>query len=193
MPQIKRSHVQIASREAIKHMHDGLLERANVYVVYEKNTREEVIEDMVDYLKSKDVAQYMIQKFDDWKDPRWEGSPTKKEVSQALLWSQYGIGGGGNWIVCCACGKSRSSAMAYSMLCNARGVSYTEAINVLDGKLHWPNDLIIQHTAEIIEESGRYGKGVIEVMDDWKNKHFDPVKASKKKVLSPGERAKERA
>ena len=89
--------------------------------------------------------------FEDFDSPRpGVRLPTAEDIRLALDWSA----GGGDLVVACHAGVSRSSALAYVVRC--RDWSPGEAIRVLTPGWHRPNDLVVRLGAELLGDPAVY-------------------------------------
>ena len=73
-----------------------------------------------------------------------EDSPSVDDVRKAIEWSK----GKKQLFVHCYAGMSRSSAMAYVIACSQMPVDH--ALQVVDLKVHCPNDLIVSIGSDIL-------------------------------------------
>jgi predicted protein tyrosine phosphatase len=85
--------------------------------------------------------------------------PARSHIEQALEFAKNRM----NLIVACQAGISRSSATAFVI--KAAEVGSTEALNILDPKIHMPNRIVIQHGSKILGDPD-----MVDIMDAWKNK-----------------------
>jgi hypothetical protein len=89
--------------------------------------------------------------FEDFVSPRPGARlPAAEDVRLALEWSARG----GDLVVSCHAGVSRSSALAYVVRC--RDWSPWEAIRVLTPGWHRPNDLVVRLGAELLRDRAVY-------------------------------------
>ncbi len=105
--------------------------------------------------KCKDMIVANFDDVVDSKDYRYN-PPTIEDVRRILDWTD----GKNDILVHCYAGISRSSAIAY--LIEAKRTSVKEAIKILNWYLHWPNELILQHGAKILND-----QEVINAIRDW--------------------------
>jgi len=73
--------------------------------------------------------------------------PTRVHVESALDWAENKD----ELVSCCQAGVSRSSAMGFLIACKYNGIN--NAINLLDRRLHYPNDLIVKTGSEILNDT----------------------------------------
>ncbi len=105
---------------------------------------------LYEYLDSKEEVfrKIIVSQMDDIMtsgvDIEGKMGPTDNSVADILL--KAGISG--DVIVHCTGGISRSSAIAYLIACRRTGKP-TEAIKILNPKIHWPNDTIVKIGAKI--------------------------------------------
>ena len=74
--------------------------------------------------------------------------PSKEIINAAINWIKPKLNE--EIVVHCAGGVSRSAALAFIINCIDNEPE--EAMNILDFKFHWPNDLIIRLGAEILNK-----------------------------------------
>lgn len=72
--------------------------------------------------------------------------PTRLHVEKALTWAKDKD----ELVSCCQAGVSRSSAIGFLISCKYNGID--NAVNLLDKRLHYPNDLIIKLGSEILND-----------------------------------------
>ena len=83
--------------------------------------------------------------------------PAKEHVQEGLDWAK----GRERIVVACQAGVSRSSAMAYVIMCSLK--SPQEALSILEHGVHFPNDLIIKHGSRILGKPE-----MIDIVNKWK-------------------------
>lgn len=104
-----------------------------------------VIHEVGNYTDVADIVQNckhaLVLEMDDRISDR-AGSPTKEQVESAI--------NSGYDIVACKQGVSRSAAIAFLIEC--KKTSPKEAIQILDYRKHFPNELILKHGLDILGE-----------------------------------------
>lgn len=100
------------------------------------------------------ARRVLLLQFDDFTEARpGVVLPSTEDVQKALDWSA----GGGDLVVCCHAGVSRSAALAYIIRC--RDWSPEKALDILTPGWHRPNALIVRLGAALLGQPG--------VLDAW--------------------------
>lgn len=99
----------------------------------------------------EDVPSVLRLYFDDISERTGFGVvPEAEHVREVLSWAE----GKERFLVHCAAGISRSSAMAFAIACLHHPPE--EALRYIDPVRHWPNRRLIELIAEVLEDPGVY-------------------------------------
>jgi len=128
--------MKILSRDALRKLVASEPEKHNAVVIHEVGN----YADIADIVQNCKHA--LVLEMDDVTSGR-PGSPTRDHVELAV--------NSGYDLVACHQGISRSSAIAFLIQC--KKTSPQEAIQLLDVRKHFPNELIMKHGLEIIGEN----------------------------------------
>jgi predicted protein tyrosine phosphatase len=96
--------------------------------------------------------------------------PEKHHVAKALEWAK----GRNDIVVACHAGISRSSAIAYAIVCQEHNIE--DALSILDPERHQPNKRIVYLAAKILNNPFIWDKFV-----EWSTKYLDDNCSSFKK------------
>lgn len=94
----------------------------------------------------RDKSDCLILEFDDTTFEKDELSPRREHVEEALAWAK--TRDINNMVVACAAGISRSSAMAFLILCQEMDPS--DAFLIWELGEHHPNELILHYGVEVL-------------------------------------------
>lgn len=131
-----------------------------VNVVFITEPTEEVLESVKTHAKD-----YTVAKFYDVTFPIASRlPPTKEDVVKILEWTKDKEE---PFVVSCAAGVSRSSAIAY-LVAYQKSNSVDEALSVLDPNIHEPNSLIVKYGSELLSCEDIYTRYL-----QWRNDALD--------------------
>jgi predicted protein tyrosine phosphatase len=123
----------------------------------------------------ENCREFIRRDFHDIELPRERGQiPTRKDVQLILDWIEERKG----WmdseddllVVSCQAGISRSAGTAYVIACTLQ--TPEEALSILDPQVHWPNEAVVGHGADILgkpqmKDLIREWKAAIEPLEEW--------------------------
>lgn len=98
--------------------------------------------------KALEGTDHLILEFDDTTFDKDELAPRREHVEEALAWAK--TRDINNTVVACAAGISRSSAMAFLILCQEMDPS--DAFLIWELGHHYPNELVLHYGVEVLGE-----------------------------------------